>query len=62
MNKCYVVMRTFESPIAFVIPSPAVVFETRKEAIAFMANKNANRRSKYSYYLRTAERFTKEPV
>lgn len=51
----YVVMATFDSPIAFVIPSPKFVFAKRKDAEKFCKEHNAKRTTRNTYYVRKAE-------
>ena len=55
MKSVYVVMATFDSPIAFVIPSPKFVFAKRKDAEKFCNEHNAKRTTRNTYYVRKAE-------
>lgn len=51
MKSLFVVMQGGSSPIAIVIPSPKAVFQTRKEANAYIL-KRAN---SHLYYVRKVE-------
>lgn len=55
MTSMYVVMSTFYSPIAFVIPSPKFVFEKRKDAVKFCNEHNAKKTTRLQYYVRKVE-------
>ena len=57
MAKVYVVMASGNSPIAINIPWPCAVFDTWKDAKAYMDAKNA-KATRNTYYLRSAD---KEP-
>ena len=55
MKTCYVVMSTFNSPIAFVIPTPRAVFTNLKQAKEFCKQHNDSARTSTEYYIRKAE-------
>lgn len=53
MKSAYIVMAGYDSPIAFVIPSPCAVFTKRKDAEAYCKERNA-RATRNQYYVRRA--------
>ncbi|MCH1907969.1 hypothetical protein MKP15_04175 [Stenotrophomonas sp. Y6] len=55
MSTVYVVMAVTTSPCAFNVPYPVAVFDTRVEANAFAANKNA-KATRLDYYVSKAKR------
>jgi hypothetical protein len=55
MTSVYVVLSTWDSPVAFVIPTPKFVFTKRKDAIKFCSEHNAKRTTRNIYYVRKAE-------
>ena len=53
--RMWVIMSTFNSPIAICIPSPVAVFQSKKQAKKFCDEHNANPRTSTEYYMRSAE-------
>ena len=55
MTVMYVVMSTFYSPVAFVIPTPKFVFAKRSDAVKFCNEHNSKRTTRNQYYVRKVE-------
>ena len=54
-KSCWVVMSSFNSPIAFSTPTPKAVFLSKKEAKNFCYDHNTSNRTSTQYYLRKAD-------
>lgn len=55
MQSCYVVMTAAQSPVAIIMPSPKVVFMTRKEADAYCKKHNDSSRTTTIAYVRKVQ-------